>query len=281
MKKVGVTPSVAPQEALSAALAVLGERVAGVVEASRLADDVPDDHRGTYFPFDLIIRDARMAPPEVHDITLTSAQLPPDLTAWAEKVGLSDRELGVILLAAAPALDPRFEHFYIVLNNETETRGPSIATALRLLGADPSDPTSRALFDADSRLCALGLIQVRRESHPFPSRTLHVSERLVRFLLGDARFAPEVAAYLARVNEPDVPLELLPTEPALPTIANFGQMYADIPVVRAHPGSGALSRVVGELVATFGDVLLLDGGLLDGRCSSTIGQSRRTRRPRT
>jgi hypothetical protein len=247
---------------ITTVLAVLGERVARAVEESRLTGDVPDDHRGTYFPYDLIIRDARLAPVEIEDVTLRATDIPAALSSWADRVGLSDRELSVVILAASPALDPRFEHFFIVLNNESETRGPSITTALRLIGADPSDPSNRALFDADSRLCALGILQVRRENQPFPSRTLHVSERVVRYLLGDSRFAPEVAGYLSRVSTPDVPMELLPTEPALPAVTVFGQTPTTFPVVRAHPGSGALSRVIAELTAQAGEVLLLNGALL-------------------
>jgi hypothetical protein len=257
-----VKVEVSSAESMAIALAVLGERVARAVEASRFDGDVPDDHRGTYLPHDLIVRDARLTPVELEDVTLNSADFPPSLYSWAERVGLSDRELSVILLAASPALDPRFEHFFIVLNNESETRGPSITTTLRLIGADPSNPRDRALFDLDSRLSALGILQVRRENQPFPSRTLHVSERVVRYLLGDTHFAPEVARYLTRVSAPDVSLELLPTEPALPPMTNFGEAPDLIPVVRSHPGSGALSRVVGELTAQAGEILLLDGALL-------------------
>ena len=262
MKRRVAAAATGPPPSLGTALSVLGERVAEAVEASRLPGDVPDDHRGSYFPLDLIIRDARLAPAELREVTLTPGDLPQGLVEWASGIGLSDREVSIILLAASPALDPRFEHFFIVLNNETETRGPSIATALRLVGADPSDPANRALFDADSRLCALGLIQVRRELHQFPARTLHVSERVVRHLLGDDRFAPQVAEHLRAESAPDVPLSLLPVEPALPAPAGFGEAYAELAVVRAHPGSGALSRVVGELTASGGEVLVLEGAHL-------------------
>lgn len=248
-----------PFDSIVMTLAILGERVARTVESTRLEGDVPDEHRGSFFPHDLIIRDARMAPPGIDDVTLSASDIPPYVLAWASRIGLTDQELGAILLAAAPSLDPRFEHFFIVLNNESGTSGPSITTALRLLGLDPSDPDNRALFDADSRLCSLGLIEVKRDSHPFPARTLHVSERVVRHLLGDERFGPEVAPYLRRVAAPDVSAELLPGDPPLPQPVWFGEHTGSVPVVKSHPGSGALSRAVSACVVDGGDVLVLDG----------------------
>ena len=42
-----------------ALLAVVGERVAALVDESRRPDDVLDERRGHVFPLDLVIRDAR------------------------------------------------------------------------------------------------------------------------------------------------------------------------------------------------------------------------------
>jgi len=252
----------APFDSIMMTLAILGERVARTVEATRLEGDVPDEHRGSFFPHDLIIRDARSAPPGAEDVTLSPSDLPEYLVSWAATIGLTDRELGAILLAASPSLDPRFEHFFIVLNNESGTSGPSITTALRLLGLDPADPDNRAMFDADSRLCSLGLIEVKRENHPFPARTLHVSERVVRHMLGDDRFGPEVDPFLRRMDAPDVGHELLPREPAIPEPAGFADKAGSLPVVKAHPGSGALSRAVALLASGGRDVLILNGAHL-------------------
>lgn len=252
----------APFDSIVITLAILGERVARTVEAARIEGDVPDEHRGSFFPHDLIIRDARLAAPGVEDVTLSPSDIPQYVLSWATAIGLTDRELGAILLAASPSLDPRFEHFFIVLNNESGTSGPSITTALRLLGLDPSDPDNRSMFDADSRLCSLGLVEVKRENHPFPARTLHVSERVVRHLLGDQRVGSDVAPYLTRVSGPDVSPDLLPREPRLPEPASYGVHGSPVPVLKSHPGSGALSRAIALLSADGGDVLVLDGALL-------------------
>ena len=253
---------IAPFDSIVITLAILGERVARTVEESRLEGDVPDEHRGSFFPHDLIIRDARLAAPDIENVTLAPSDLPSHIVTWADRVGLSDRELGAILLAAAPSLDPRFEHYFIVLNNESGTSGPSITTALRLLGMDPSNPEYRALFDSDSRVCSLGLIEVKRESHPFPARTLHVSERVVRHLLGDDGFAVEISPHLRRETAPAVSLALLPDDPPLPDPTPFGEPAGLVPVVKAHPGSGALSRAIAHLADQGEAVLVLDGMLL-------------------
>lgn len=254
--------SAVPHDAIVITLAILGERVARTVEATRLDGDVPDEHRGSFFPHDLIIRDARLDASDLADVTLSPADLPAHVVTWAERIGLSDRELGAILLAASPSLDPRFEHFFIVLNNESSTTGPSITTALRLLGLNPSDPDNRAMFDADARLSAMGLVTLGREGHPFPARTVHVSERVVRHLLGDERTASRVAPYLRTESRPAVDPSLLPTEPALPDSGGFDQDQVALPVLKSHPGSAALSRIVAELAREHGRVLVLDGALV-------------------
>jgi hypothetical protein len=262
MTRIFPGTELAPFDSIVMTLAILGERVARTVEATRLEGDVPDEHRGSFFPHDLIIRDARRAAPGIEGVTLSASDIPSNVLAWATEIGLTDQELGAILLAASPSLDPRFEHFFIVLNNESGTTGPTITTALRLLGLDPSDPDNRALFDPNSRLCSLGLVDVKRENHPFPARTLHVSERVVRHLLGDDRFGADVGDYLRRIDAPDVGLDLLPTEPILPEPTWFQESPGPTPVVKAHPGSGALSRAVALLTSGGGDVLLLDGARL-------------------
>ena len=119
--------------------------------------------------------------------------------------GLSDSELGTLIVAAAVQVDPRFEAFFIVLNNEVDTRGPSVATTLRLIGSDPSSPEGRRIFDPDGFLCRMGLIELRRQDHPLPSRIVDASERFVRHLLGDGRFDGRVDHLLSWRSEQLMP----------------------------------------------------------------------------
>ncbi len=111
-----------------ALLAVVGERVAALVDESRRPDDVPDERRGHVFPLDLVIRDARDLAGVDSRLVISDADLSDDMTRWAMLCGLSDSELGTLIVAAAVHVDPRFEAFFIVLNNEVDTRGPSVAT---------------------------------------------------------------------------------------------------------------------------------------------------------
>ncbi|MEL0127063.1 MAG: hypothetical protein VW929_07775, partial [Actinomycetota bacterium] len=108
-----------------ALLAVVGERVAALVDESRRPDDVPDERRGHVFPLDLVIRDARDLAGVDSRLVISDADLSDDMTRWAMLCGLSDSELGTLIVAAAVHVDPRFEAFFIVLNNEVDTRAPS------------------------------------------------------------------------------------------------------------------------------------------------------------
>ena len=117
-------------------LRVLANRIAIAVQASRKEGDVTDNERGVIFPPQLIIRDALSAKTSLPALSLKSQELPESLNELIGIVGLSDLEVGLLLLAAVTSVDPRFEHFFIVLNNEVSTRGPTVSTALRLLGED-------------------------------------------------------------------------------------------------------------------------------------------------
>ena len=126
-------------------------------------------------------------------------------------VGLSDTEVGLLLLAAVTSVDPRFEHFFIVLNNEVNTRGPTVSTALKLLGEDPSNPVARALLDPQAPLRTLGLIHLLRPEHSLAAQILDSPERVVRHLLGDSSIEPEIVNSITIGAEPILPRELLPT----------------------------------------------------------------------
>ncbi|HBF26619.1 MAG TPA: hypothetical protein DDW61_02420, partial [Actinobacteria bacterium] len=202
--------------------AVVGERVAALVDESRRPDDVPDERRGHVFPLDLVIRDARDLAGVDSRLVISDADLSDDMRRWAMLCGLSDSELGTLIVAAAVQVDPRFEAFFIVLNNEVDTRGPSVATTLRLIGSDPSSPEGRRIFDPDGFLCRMELIELRRQDHPLPSRIVDASERFVRHLLGDDRFDGRVDDLLSWRSEQLMPGELLPDTVPFPEIPPLG-----------------------------------------------------------
>jgi AAA+ superfamily predicted ATPase len=202
-------------------LAVLGERVARVVEADRSEGDVADHQRGLYFPPALITRDARRNASGAASDVVPLDMLPSRLVTLAENLGLNALEVGILLIGLSVNMDPRFEQFFIVLNNEVDTRGPNVATALRLAGADPMDPDARALLRPDASLRALGLIELGRSERPLLTSVITVPERVVSFLLGDNSFdavATPVLDVLAEANLPDELLPELPEIESLPVV---------------------------------------------------------------
>ncbi|MDA2989051.1 MAG: AAA family ATPase [Actinomycetota bacterium] len=256
-------------------LKVVGERIAVLVAESRKPDDVPDDQRGHVFPLDLVIRDARDLEGVDSRVVVSDADLPEDLTRWAMLCGLSDAQMGALIVAAAVHIDPRFESFFIVLNNEVDTRGPSVATTLRLIGSDPSSPAARSIFDVDGFLRRMGLIELRRPDHPLPSRIVNASERFVRHFLGDGRFDSRAREFLTWRNELLIPGEILPDLAPFPDVRPLGSRQDSALIcLRAHQGSGALCIAHHRLrMAGHARVLLMDASDLpkDGvECSEVL-----------
>lgn len=196
-----------PQSQMRRVLDVLAERIARIVESRRAEGDVDDSQRGVYFPPALIIRDARTAPAEPDRIT--HQEIPSRLVGLAATLGLTELDQSLLLTAASVSIQPRFEHFFIVLNNEVESRGPMVATALLLAGADVDDPQARARFSADSPLRRFGLVDLRQADRPLLTRTLVVPERVVDFLLGGDNVEPSLLAALPAAP-PALDEDLLP-----------------------------------------------------------------------
>ncbi len=260
-------PVPAPDAALSmtACLDVLAERVATLVEARRDEDGLDDSQRGVLFPQDLIVRDARGESEPVWPV-ISSDLIPPRLADLGRRCGLSDLELAVVLITVAPAIQPRFEQFYIVLNNEVESRGPSVATALRLAGRSPADPEARALFRSDRRLLSWGLLQVTALSRTLMTQVLTAPERTVSFLLGDDEPDPTAVRSLRVLTDPLVPAALLP---AVEFDITAG------PVLRGRSGSAAAQHALSAARrAGFAGIALLPGDRVPAETSAVDLQLR-------
>ena len=193
MNPVGLDP--APL-AMRRCLAVIAERVARLVAEARSAGDVADNQRGVYFPPELIIRDAQTNPHERMSLVVSLADLPPRLVELGGRLDLTDADMALLLIACAVNIEPRFEHFFIVLNNEVDTRAPMVATALRLAGCAVDDPQARARLRADAPLRRQGLIQCGPVDRPLVTQLITVPERVVDYLLGDDRPDPMAAAVM-------------------------------------------------------------------------------------
>ena len=211
--------------AMRRVLDVLAERIAMIIEFERAADDVADHQRGHYFPPHLITRDARKGAPQSFKDVIPFADLPERLLHLAKSADLLDIDLGILLTAMSVNLQQRFEHFFIVLNNEVDTRGPNVSTAIRLAGYDPDSADARSRLRPDRPLLALGLIEITHSNRSLLTQVLTVPERVVAHLLGDDEFAPGTSSIASFMGSPLLPEELLPKLPddlELPVIFRAG-----------------------------------------------------------
>lgn len=103
----------------------------------------------------------------------------------ADAFDLAEPELEILLLAAAPALDPRFGRVYGWLNDDMARRHLTPALAQRLASADLDALTLRRLLAEDAPLAAFGLIRAE-DTVPAVERALRIDEGLVDVLLGAA-----------------------------------------------------------------------------------------------
>ncbi len=107
----------------------------------------------------------------------------------ADVFDLAEAELDILVLAAAPALDPRFGRVYGYLNDDLARRHLTPALVQRLLPRPPDALTMRRLLAAEAPLERFGLIALER-AVPEIERALRIDERLLDLLLGQPP-APE------------------------------------------------------------------------------------------
>lgn len=215
------------------ALDVLATRIASLIDSERHDDDVPDQRRGKSFPLAVIQREATSPSPAPAEGIIPWNALPESLTMLGEYLPLDATDLAILLCAAAPALDPRFERFYVVLNNDTDARGPLVSTALRLAGISPLDAQARSRFRSDSPLLSLGLIDVGPTTRPLSTRVITVPERVVAHFLGDPIPDPLILRGLVILEHDPLDPSLLPDAPGLPELPS---------VWRGRPGTAAIEQ---------------------------------------
>lgn len=256
---------VTESERWSYALGALANRIAQLIDSERAEGDLPDHRRGKSFPPALLVRDAERGAPAPAPGIIPWEYVPTSLTDLAEVLPLEEIDLTLLLIACAISMDPRFEHFFIVLNNDVDARGPMVSTALRLAGASPLDAEARNRLRADAPLAALGLIDVGPSSRALLSRVITVPERVVAHLLGDD--IPDASIIRAIVmDESLIEPDLLPDIPGLP----------GLPVIlRARAGTAGRDQARNIAVReSGGQPIIMDMRLLDGGNDAVLNHVR-------
>ncbi|MFD9564271.1 ATP-binding protein [Streptomyces sp. NPDC059994] len=204
-----------PAHALLARLAALREQVAALVEERAATDPTADDPlRGLYLSDEAVHHLLHTWPPATagHSAPLPAhsgaRHDPADrLARLAERMGLTEWDTTVLLIALAPDVDRTFEQLYGYLNDDVSRRRATVGLALDLCGLPPSTAAARARLHASAPLRALGLLEDEDPERPFLSRALRVPDRLIGHLLGDE--TPD-AALLGRLYPLPDPLPAAP-----------------------------------------------------------------------
>ncbi|MDX3695100.1 ATP-binding protein [Streptomyces europaeiscabiei] len=116
-----------------------------------------------------------------------AAEAAPDgpLERLAGRLGLTELDTRILLIALAPDLDRSYEQLYGYLNDDVSRRRATVGLALDLCGLPVHLARARARFLPSAPLSALGLLTVEETERPFLGRALRVPDRLVAHLLGD------------------------------------------------------------------------------------------------
>ena len=180
------TSEAAPATALLTRLAELRHQAALLVEHRSAGDPTAGDPlRGLYLSDEAVRHLLR--PAEPLPLACPDPDGPPGdrLAELSARLGLTELDSALLLIALAPDLDRGFEPLYGYLNDDVSRRRASVALALDLCGVPVHLAEARARLRPSAPLPALGLLTVEEPERPFLSRSLRVPDRLVAHLLGD------------------------------------------------------------------------------------------------
>ncbi len=116
------------------------------------------------------------------------------------RLGLSDFDQAVLLIAAAPDLDLRYERIYAYLQDDVSRRKPTVNLALDLLSRDAAEKLlNRARFSTDAPLVQSGLLRLQPDpaqaEPPLLAFYLKADDSAVRLLSGDDALDPRLAGF--------------------------------------------------------------------------------------
>ncbi|MFD6995746.1 ATP-binding protein [Streptomyces mirabilis] len=189
-------------DALLVRVSRLREHVALLVEHRSATDPTAADPlRGLYLSEDAVrhlLEPAGQDPaPESWD-----AERGDRLDLLAGRLGLTELDVRILLIALAPDLDRTFEPLYGYLNDDVSRRRATTGLALDLCGLPAHRAEARARFHPSAPLAALGLAVVEEPERPFLSRSLRVPDRLIAHLLGDDTLDAALTGHVHRLRAP-------------------------------------------------------------------------------
>jgi hypothetical protein len=232
-----------PGLGLLEALRRLDALLLGAVDAAAEAfgpDAAADPYRGLVIGPDEVARLLEREPGEP-----VLATCPPGgphgqvLERLSADFGLVSLDLDLLVLAAAPEIDLRYERLYGYLQDDVSRRRPTLDLALHLLCADAMERiAARARVAPDAPLRRhelLHLIADPAQRHqPLLAWSLQVDGQVLRLLIGESTLDPRLAdcAYVVNRAEHGRPVADLPlargTLAALPHL-DTGDRYIDPP----------------------------------------------------
>jgi hypothetical protein len=256
MTAEGVGPQAASIEHVRGWLRALEGHVATAVERRRSRDPRPDDpFRGLY------VTDADVArlldperrggaEPSGDDGAFSWLHSVEEAADAAEAAGATLRmrdlatahdlevlDTGLLVVALAVDIDPRFERLYGYLNDDVTRRRPTVGLAIELIGLAVDDAAARRRLSPSGSLVAKGIVVLEDRERPFLARSLRVPDRITAFLLGDDSPDAELVPSLNR----DLPVDLRSAPVPLTRALGTGVRLA---YLRAVPGSAADTSAV-------------------------------------
>lgn len=199
--------SIEPDAGILARLRSLEDRVAIATRSFRVSDPNPEDpYRGLYITDEHIDRllehgGISTAQQDLLEIGNIETEISPILKDL-ERLDIDKVDADILIAAAAPDLDARFERFYGYLHDDVSRRRASPGLVLNLLGISQFDAEARSRFDSSAPLLENGLLEVVDETWPFLTRELRVPDRVTNHLLGSTRVDPLIRGALVEVDEP-------------------------------------------------------------------------------
>ncbi|GGO94479.1 ATP-binding protein [Wenjunlia tyrosinilytica] len=138
--------------------------------------------------------------------------------AWLGRTfGLTPLDLDLLVIAAAPELDLRYERLYAYLQDDVTRRRPSVDLALNLLCPSAAARlTARGRVAADAPLVRHGLLHLlpdpNQPHQPLLSQAMKVDEQILHLLIGQSVLDSRLAR-CARFVQPRGSLAALPLDP--------------------------------------------------------------------